>query len=469
MKFPMPSKGFFRLSEVAAIMQELVEVGFSEYIWIRAEIVKLTVYGQKGHCYLTLAEKQNGQIIAEFRANIWAFDFRRIEASFRKEVGEDLRQGLEVMIFGRPSYHPHYGLSLNIKDIDTRFSQGMMARQRQQTLEWLHKEGLMELNKSKRLSALPCRIAVISEAASDGYRDFHVKLIEQAPHFNIQIALFPARLQGEAAVNDIALRLKEIAQQQDEYDLCCIVRGGGGEVGMSCYDQVALVAEIAKHPLPVLTGIGHSTNLTVAEQIAWKNLITPTDLGYFILDRFKSAEIRLMEAYAKLNDLTSGYLSDQNEKLSKLSRDVMSKCNAHINNAHQGLSYLSGIFEKEVRSVTRLNRERLQGFTLHLNRAAERLQKTNRQELELWQTALLHNGNERLFRALQKLNMLQTKKELLDPMRALQRGYSITRYHGKSIFNADQLPPDAALEIEVLHGKIDAHFIKFESHERKKD
>jgi len=469
MKLPQPSKGFFRLSEVAAMMQELVEVGFSEYLWIRAEIVKLQVYGQKGHCYLTLAEKQNGQIIAEFRANIWAFDFRRISASFRNEVGEELRQGLEVMIFGRPSYHPQYGLSLNIKDIDTRFSQGVMARQRQETLDWLRKEGLIELNKSKYLSALPGRIAVISEAASDGYRDFHVKLIEQAPQFNIQVDLFPARLQGEAAVQEIALRLREIALKQDKYDLCCIVRGGGGEVGMSCYDQVALVAEIAKHPLPVLTGIGHSTNLTVAEQIAWKNLITPTDLGYFILERFKSAELRLIESGAQLKKLPTDYLFNQTEYLSELSHHLINRSNAHLKHANRQLSHLSGNLEKEVRGITRLNRQRLLGHEADLKRSAERRQKTARQELQAWEVALLQSANERLFRALQKLNMLQTKKELLDPARVLQRGYSIARYQGKSIQQAEQLPPDATLEIEVLQGKIAARFIKFESHERKKD
>jgi exodeoxyribonuclease VII large subunit len=466
-RFPSPDKGYFKLSEVSAMFRDLTEAGFPEYVWIRAEIAKLQVYGQKGHCYLSLAEKNRGEVVAEFRANIWAFDFRRIAASFRKEVGEELKQGLEVMIYARPSFHPKYGLSLNIKDIDTRFSQGEMARLRQETVQYLREKGLYSANKQLPMPLLPTRIAVISDAASDGFSDFKVKLLDEHPFFNIEIQLFSARLQGEAAVSEISAKLNEIKARQAEFDLSCIVRGGGGEVGMSCYDHKMLSETIARHPLPVLTGIGHSTNLTVSEEIAWKNLITPTDLAYFIIDRFKNEAMKVAGLEKMLSKESPEILQLEMDRLSQLIKRNRQLSQSHIQQARNRLNELSRGLAKETSLATRLKKRKLLEHQKNVHKSIPRIVKSYHEEMKLLSVALNNHSQEKIFKAIQKLGFLESKKSLLDPVQVLRRGYSITRYRGKAITDAGSLPLKAPLEVELAKGKIQVELNKFVEHGKK--
>ncbi|MCL2413525.1 MAG: hypothetical protein FWC98_05255, partial [Bacteroidales bacterium] len=126
-------------------------------------------------------------------------------------------------------------------------------------------------------------IAVVSVSTSKGYEDF-MSIMKQAPH-PINTYLFPALLQGDGAILSISEQLKKIASMYQHFDAVVIVRGGGGDVGLSCYDNYGLASLIANFPLPVITGIGHSTNVTVSEMVAFYAAITPTDTANFLLEK----------------------------------------------------------------------------------------------------------------------------------------------------------------------------------------
>lgn len=462
------SRGYFTLFEVAEMLQELVSVGFEQYFWIRAEVVKMQTYGQSGHAYLTLADKENGQLKTEFRANIWSSDYRRIQQKFRMETGEEFRQGQTVLVLGRPGFHPQYGLSINIRDIDTSFSLGEMARQRKETLAWLEQTGLLERNQQLPLSTLPGRLAVISDASSDGYSDFITKIREEGGHYQISVTLFPAHLQGDAAVEGISRRLSEISAQAAWFDAVCIIRGGGGEVGMTCYDHRQMAEAVARCPIPVLTGIGHSTNLTVVEQIAWKNLITPTDLAFFILNRFHEQSRNLDELLAgvlrvkeilrteksylaelskKAGQNTRMLLKGHELKLGKVQNEMLLRSNAQLGKGQQKL-------EQTQKDLERLLTVRL---------------RENRTDLNELQVLLGNHYNERLFRSMQQLSLAETKVRLLDPEQVLKRGYSIATYQGKALKSAEGLntgdPIEVRLHRATLHVKLD----NFETHDESKE
>lgn len=462
------SRGYFTLFEVAEMLQELVSVGFEQYFWIKAEVVKMQTYGQSGHAYLTLSDKENGQVKTEFRANIWSSDFRRIQQKFRLETGEDFRQGQTVLLLGRPGFHPQYGLSINIRDIDTSFSLGEMARQRKETLAWLEKTGLLHRNQELELSAIPGRLAVISDASSDGYSDFVTKLREEGGNYRISLALFPAHLQGDAAVEGISRRLSEISAQAFRFDAVCIIRGGGGEVGMTCYDHQTMAEAVARCPLPVLTGIGHSTNLTVVEQIAWKNLITPTDLAFFILNRFheqsrqldelltgvlqaheilKMEKSRILELSKRAAQLTRMLLKANELKLGKVQHDVILRSSGKTQQGFQQLTQIK-------RDVERLTFTRI---------------KERNTELSELQILLNNHYNEGLFRRIQQLSLAETKVRLLDPSQVLKRGYSIATFRGKALKSAEGLqsgdPIEVRLHRSLLHVKLDT----FENHDSEEE
>jgi exodeoxyribonuclease VII large subunit len=174
-------------------------------------------------------------------------------------------------------------LALHIQDIEPIYTLGEMARNKREVIERLKKEQIFLLNKQKKLPLLPQKIAVISVETSKGYSDFMVTLQQNSWNYRFQCTLFPSILQGEKALISMPHQLSEISKRQQEFDCVVIVRGGGGDVGMSCYDDYGLAAAVATFPLPVITGIGHSTNETITDMVAFANKITPTEVAYFLI------------------------------------------------------------------------------------------------------------------------------------------------------------------------------------------
>lgn len=161
----------YSLSELNATIREILDVTFPDTVWVVAEISEARC-NSKGHCYLELVEKKDDSVIAQMRANIWAYAYRNISQKFEEATGETIRKGMQVLLSADVTFHEVYGLSLNIKDIDPTYSLGEMERKKKETIERLKKEGLIDLNKSLPLPLVPQRIAIISSATAAGYGDF---------------------------------------------------------------------------------------------------------------------------------------------------------------------------------------------------------------------------------------------------------------------------------------------------------
>src|SRR5699024_3827015 len=115
-------------------------------------------------------------------------------------------------------------------------------------------------------------------------------------NYRFEFLLFPALLQGDRAVSSILAQIEEIKSRIHEFDAVALIRGGGGDVGLSCYNQFELASAIAKFPIPFLTGIGHATNETVSEMVAYKNAITPSELADFLIQHFHNFSVPVLEA-----------------------------------------------------------------------------------------------------------------------------------------------------------------------------
>src|SRR5690606_21612001 len=184
------------------------------------------------------------------------------------------------------SYDPVYGLTLRILDIDPVHALGELQREKLASINRLNEEGGFKANKSLDFPVVPKRLAIISAESSKGYADFLKILQHNRWGYRFEQALFPALLQGDKSVQAIIGQLELIAQRRDAYDVVAIIRGGGGDVGLSSYNNYLLASAIARFPIPVLTGIGHSTNETVSEMVAYQNAITPSELADFLIQRF---------------------------------------------------------------------------------------------------------------------------------------------------------------------------------------
>lgn len=286
----------FTLSEVAASIKKTLNNRYSSFFWVRAEMLKLNYYPYSGHAFPDLIEKKDESISTQMRAVIWKADLKRIREKFIACSLGDLCDGITVLCRVCIMFDEFYGLSLRISDIDTNYTLGELEKAKRSCIERLTKEGRFNLNKRLTLPSLPQSIAVISVESSKGYHDFLNVINAHAPKFKLFHHLFPSLLQGEGAIADMLDIFDKINITSDLFDAVLIIRGGGGDAGLNCYNDYRLCRAISLCPLPVLTGIGHATNLTVAEQIAMHNGITPTDLADYIISFYKQAEQNLKEA-----------------------------------------------------------------------------------------------------------------------------------------------------------------------------
>lgn len=302
------------LSALAARLSEAVATAFSKQVWVVAEVSECKV-GGSGHCYLSLVERaeEGGSPKAEMRAAIWASKYRLIEGYFRQSTGLNLQAGLKILVHASVGYHPVYGLSLNITDIDPTFTVGEGERQRRATIERLEKEGLMELQREFALPLVAQRYAIISSATAAGYEDF-MKHLAESP-YRVETELFEALMQGEATERSVVEALGRIEARAGEFDAVVVVRGGGSASDLRWFDGYGICAALAQCALPVLTGIGHEKDTSVADLVAYHSFKTPTAAASMIIDRLDRVFLRFENLWAATLGAAESVLGNEGARL----------------------------------------------------------------------------------------------------------------------------------------------------------
>ncbi len=402
-----------------------------------------------------MVEKKDGKIVAEIRGFLFRNAYEEIDQNFRTQTGKPLSDGMEVLLLCRVSYDPKYGLSLYISDIDASFTLGEMARLRSEAIKRLKEENTFGLNKEKPLPTLIRSLAIISVETSKGWRDFS-QTIEESKYANqIERKLFPAKLQGDAAVMSISKALQKISFHHEQFDAVAIIRGGGGDTGMDCYDSFELAKTVATFPIPVLTGIGHSTNLTVVEMCGRQNLITPTALAQFIIDGYANFEQRLNRALSQIMrvnkqmmPLLRSRLDGMTEELDRKSKDRIGDSTSELRQAGRKLEQAvkSGLIEENKRLAFRI--------PLRLNHSVENLLRNKRDGIQTASEFLKNAAPEYCEDKTKVLIHLEDKLRLLDPQNILKRGYSITLKDGKAVNSTADLKEGDEVTTRLAKGEF---------------
>ncbi len=285
-------KEIFDLFDLQQKLKKGVECLFPKRIWIRAEVSAVKARNG-GHCYLELSQSGDDGLLAKCNAVIWSSKYRFIAPYFESVTGSPISPGMVVLVEVQVSYSELYGLSLVISDIDPDYSVGVRELERQKTIARLQAEGLMDLQSSLALPALPYRLAVVSAEDAAGYRDFMRHLHENPYGFRFETTLFPALMQGAGCPASIIAAMDAVMGDDGTYDAVLILRGGGAKLDLACFDDYGLAAVIAQFPLPVLTAIGHDQDHHVADMVAHEYVKTPTALADFFLSIYEDEDARL--------------------------------------------------------------------------------------------------------------------------------------------------------------------------------
>ena len=363
----MPAGDFIDLLTLQNLTKAAVGAAFPERIWVRAEIAGLRE-GSGGHCYLELSQSARGRLVAQARAVIWRSRYPSVSQYFEAVTGARLGAGIEVLARVQVSFHELYGLSLTIDEIDPAFTLGERERQKKETLDRLEKEGLLDAQKELCLPDLPYALAVISAEGAAGYGDFRRHLLENPYGYAYRVDLFPAVMQGEAAPDSIAAALAAAGEAPQHYDAVLILRGGGSETDLACYDDYVLAAAIARCPIPVFTAIGHDRDSHVADRVANTAVKTPTALADLMLDCSAAEDMRITAYEARLQAAFRGRFSRLELQFQALENLVRSAVSARLSTAAARLDLLEAkIASADPRSVLR------RGYSLILDSRGVRI------------------------------------------------------------------------------------------------
>jgi len=397
------------LSELLEQVKGALEKELPDQYWIIAEILELR---ESRHCYLELIEKseENDSLLAKVRATIWASRYGMLRPFFEASTGTSLKSGIKILCKASVEFHPQYGLSLNITDIDPSYTLGDLARKKQEVIQRLRKEGVFDMNREILFPLVPQRVAVISSETAAGYGDFMESIQNNRHGFHFHTTLFPAVMQGDEAPGSISSAMESIYEMESSFDCVVLIRGGGSKADLESFNHYDLAYFITQFPLPVITGIGHERDESVADMVAHRGLKTPTAVAEFLVNQLLAFEFQLSALLDRLS------ISVRNRVQGDLSR---------LERYGEGLLHLSrGLLEKR----------------------SERL----RQSEELLRRALAIG----LEKKGAYLAVLKKRSELVDPRNILKRGYSMTLLEGKSISSIKNIQPGSLLETRLHEGTI---------------
>lgn len=426
----MAQESYISLSELQRRIKSAVEESFPLPVWVAAEIAELKV-NYSGHCYLELVEKagpspargtkmgSGGALMgvssggssvprAQVRAVVWRSQYAMLSAYFEAETGSKLAAGMKILAKVIVTYHELYGLSLQITDIDASYTLGEVERQKQQTIKQLQQDGVWDMNREVAMPMLVQRLAIVSSASAAGYRDFCNEL--RSGGYAFAVELFDAVMQGAAAEESVCAALEAIAARQEEFDAVVIIRGGGSASDLSCFNSYRLCSYVAQFPLPVLTGIGHDKDTSVADMVASTPLKTPTAVAAWLVDRMARIDAWLDDSMQRLGELAVVATHRERLRLEMYSADVAK------------LAMLR--FERE-RAYLQMSREMLLSA---VERTIER---------------------EKL-----KVNMAQEIVEARSPQQILRMGFAVVRSNGKAIRSTECVAAGQKLTIELGQGEL---------------
>ena len=398
------------LYELNSLVREVIECEMPNEYWVEAELSECREHG--GHCYMELIEKdeRSATPVARASAKCWRQTWLMVKPYFERTTGQQLRAGMKVLLRVYAQFHEAYGFSWIVSDIDPTYTLGDMARKRQEIIRQLKEEGVFDLQRELRIPTFAKRIAVISAEHAAGYGDFCRQLEDNDYSFKFDVTLFPAIMQGEQVEASVVDALNEIYQRISDFDVVCILRGGGATADLSGFDTLALAENVAQFPLPIITGIGHERDESILDMISNTRVKTPTAAAALLTDNL----LRVLER-----------LDDASQRLSYA-------VNQRINSQKARMATLTTLIPTLALRIVSDQRHRIETTENRLPIAIER-RLTNQKHL---------------------LESLSLKLQGFDPQLLLSSGYSITLKDGRAVRDPQQLKPGDQIETRVEKGTI---------------
>ena len=433
----MSDRKHITLLQLQTLIKGKLEEAIPLPFWVVAEISELKV-NYSGHCYLELVEKGGTNQVPKARASavVWRNTWGALQPYFVSATGSELAEGMQVLMRVSVSYHELYGLSLVVSDIDPLYTLGDMERQRQETILRLQQEGVFDMNRALELPPVVQRIAVVSSANAAGYQDFMNELA--AGGYLFEVTLFDAVMQGHAAEESIINALERVGEDMERYDVVVVIRGGGSQSDLATFDSYRLAGHIAQFPLPVITGIGHDKDQSVADLVACVPLKTPTAAAAWLVAGLAEFEAWLDELHGDVVQTAVDYLDEQKRRMQA---------------AAMTLAQASG-------ELTRTMEVRLERLSGELLRRRESMTMKLRNRLDMLHASLKDRSAAVLAHECSRLELVSQMAANRRPDAILSLGFAIVRRNGEAVKDAATLAAGDRLDVTFAHSSAEVTVVK---------
>ena len=445
----------YTIAEVMNHAAAIIEQGFPSSIWIIGEVQNLQQ--RSGNIYFDFAEAESsgsGKGTVTIKATIWKSLFDRLCGYHGKEkIQEVLQDDMKIRCFCQVSIYKGRGqLSLNILNIDPKYTKGALALAREALLKELRAKGLDKKNKSLSLPAMPLKIGLLSAPGSRAMSDFTHQLKEG--QFPGELVFLPCTMQGEKVCKDVVNGVTELGSQG--CDLIVLTRGGGSAADLRWFDMPEVAYAIAKSPVPILAAIGHHDDYCVAEEICFNRQKTPTAAADYIIAHFSKLNQRLEQWMVFLHTQTQKSLRSVLEIRHRLKEKLVFSWQNQINRSKQRVMELSHRFDQNV-GVT------LNEWNLELSKLANSLSRKAEENLQFkaniidQQIApkLQISSQSKMHEFSLQVEKLSSKIYAKDPGPWMERGFTILESSQKKLKSISEIEIDQLIKARLSDGLVE--------------
>ena len=385
-----------------------------------------------GHCYFTLKDAQGQIRCAMFKRAASSLDFAP-------------RDGELVELQGRLGVYEQRGdLQLIVEQLQ-RAGQGALFEQFLRLKAQLEAEGLFDTARKRALPVLPRAIGLVTSPGAAALHDVVTALRRRVPH--IPVVLMPALVQGAQAPASLCEALSKLyllarsgqgleaknTPNLPPIDVILLVRGGGAIEDLWAFNDATLARTIVASPVPVISGVGHETDFTIADFCADLRAPTPTAAAELVATPLREHLAALAHLAERLHEGAQRQCEQRQQRLDM---------------AVQRLGRPSAVVARQQLGLARLGQRMQQASLLKLQRLAQA-----QQGLE---ANFSHTLQQHLLQHTQRLEQAQLQLQLLDPRLVLQRGYALLHdSQGRSVTHIAQAPPGSAVRAQVMDGVLD--------------
>lgn len=378
---------------------------------------------RSGHLYLELVEKgQDDEVVGKLDAVIWKGDWLRVRGQLT-EAELQLAPGLTLRCYGGLDFYPAGGrLQLVVRRLDPVFTLGELERRRRQTLRALAEAGLLERNRRLEFAAAPLDVALVSSEGSAAYQDFVTTLRESGLAFRVHF--LHSAVQGTAAERQLVAALHTAARLR--VDCVALIRGGGARSDLAVFDSRAVAEAVAQMPVPVLTGLGHETDLSIADRVAHTAVKTPTAVAELLVERVERCELEIEERWTRLVAIASDRLERARNRQAHAIETLRSAA-TRLTREGERLERLAAGLSRAARLRLFAERSRTRGLAARLGRSACRGVAGGHRQVGRAGGEIVRAARGHLRSSRARLDGWASLIERLGPERTLGRGFSITR------------------------------------------